>query len=120
MAAEDRYVISGMESIEELRRIAEDRRSTLVLSLSSLRSMMSAFIEGRTNAETLEELAEYLEMNETLVVSPDESSRVNEVLFMLANPEINSPNDRRKVSALLKDVAPGAGTWPGGQQTPIS
>lgn len=110
MELQGRYIISGTESAQELRRIAEDRRSTLILSLSSIRSMMSAFLEGRMSAASLEEMAEYLEMNEAVFTQPEEAARVNHVIFMLANPEINFPTDSQKVRALLEAIEPFEGS----------
>lgn len=61
---------------------------------------MEAFLEGRMSAASLEGVAEYLEMNEAVLTLPEETARINDVLFMLANPAINGPTDSRKVRAL--------------------
>lgn len=101
MGLQDSYIISGTESVEELRQVAEQqRRCTLFLPLNALRSMMEAFLERRMSAASLEDAAGYLEMNEAVLTLPEETARINDVLFMLANPAINGPTDSRKVRAL--------------------
>ena len=104
MGLQDSYIISGTETVEELRRIAEKRRCTLFLPLSALRSMMEIFLEGRVSAASLEGVAEYLEMNEAVLTLPEETARINDVVFMLANPAINGPTDSRKVRALQEAI----------------
>jgi hypothetical protein len=71
MDPQGRYIISGLESVQELRQIVDDSGWTLVLSLSGVKSLMSAFLEGRLSAASLEEIAEYLEMNEAVLTLPE-------------------------------------------------
>jgi len=74
------------------------------LDVAALRVVLNRFLVGELSSDGLEELAEFYETTEWVVVKPDEAALINDAVFMLANPAINLPNSRQKVRDLLIEL----------------
>jgi len=96
--------IDGTESIYDLRTHHLCTHADATLDLAALRVVLNRFLVGELSSEGLEELAEFYETTEWIVVKPDEAGLINDAVFLLANPAINLPNSRQKVKDMLTDL----------------
>lgn len=75
-----------------------------MLNVAALRVVLTRFLVDELSSEGLEELAEFYETTEWVMMKPDEASLINEVVFVLANPVINLPNTRQKIRGILTEL----------------
>lgn len=64
---------------------------------------MLRYLDAELSEDELQLIAEFLEMNESVLPVVNEERSVNEVVFQIANPDINGRNSAEKINALLRD-----------------
>lgn len=94
-------VISGQENLSELRGMLLDTQQHFKLSRLALITVLQRHLDGHISAENVVDLAEALEMNERVNVDEPRDIGINDVLFELANPEINGELTSTKALSLI-------------------
>ncbi|TCV97426.1 hypothetical protein EC912_101438 [Luteibacter rhizovicinus] len=95
------YVILGTETVADLQIAMSRHPAGLFLDMTTLKAILRAYMNGQLSDDSLLQLAEFLEMNEGVSVPSIESRAINDILFSVANPEINFPNTIEKMQSLL-------------------
>ena len=95
------YVVTGTETPTELHSL-RDRYSRILLSLGALRLILERYRGGLISDIDLQGIAETFEMNEAVWSPEGEQAAINEVVFQLANPDINGPITGSIVADLLR------------------
>ena len=91
-----------------LHEMLLDANRHLKLGRLALIALLRRYLDDHISAEGIVDLADALEMNERVNVDEPRDDVINDVLFELANPEINGDLTKAKalalVNALLTDV----------------
>lgn len=106
MTSDVRFVvISGQEDLSDLHEILLDTDRYLKLSRLALITLLHRYLEDHISAESVVDLAEALEMNERVNVDAPRDVGISDVLFELANPEINSDLTKARALVLVNALA---------------
>ncbi|WP_350016416.1 hypothetical protein ABNK63_00915 [Rhodanobacter sp. IGA1.0] len=106
MTSDARFVIiSGQESLSDLHEMLLDVDRHLKLSRFALVTLLRRYLEDHISAEGVVDLMEALEMNERVNVDTPRDVGINDVLFELANPEINGDLTKAKALSLIKTLS---------------
>jgi hypothetical protein len=81
--------IYGDEKIDELL-VRVSRNQHIYLTRHALVTLLQRYITGDVSSELIHEFANVLEMNEFVNQDQPADQAINDALFKLANPEINS------------------------------
>ncbi|WP_426690586.1 hypothetical protein [Rhodanobacter ginsengiterrae] len=98
-------VISGQEDLSDLREMLLDVDQHLKLSRVALIALLRRYLEDHIPAESVVDLMEALEMNERVNADAPRDVGINDVLFELANPEINGDLTKAKALSLIKALS---------------
>jgi len=93
--------VTGAEKPTELYSL-DHRYSQIFLTLSAFRLILERYRDGLISDEELRRIAETFEMNEAVLSQENEQAAINEVVFQLANPDINGPITCSGVTELLQ------------------
>lgn len=105
MTSDARFVaISGQENLSDLHEMLLDAERLLKLSRSALIALLRRYLDDHISAESLVDLAEALEMNDRVNVDEPKDVGINDVLFELANPEINGDLTKAKALSLVNSL----------------
>lgn len=99
--SQDLYVVTGNEKPSELCSL-DRNHPQIFLTLSAFRLILERYRDGLIDDEELRRIAETFEMNEAVLSRGSEQAAINEVVFQLANPDINGPINSSGVAALLQ------------------
>ena len=95
--------------IDELRAMGWDwlGEPLLVLTEEHFVRIMDRFLVGQLTADQVVEWAENLEQREDVGFSQDKPEALDELLFCLANPDINYAITPQNIEQLKRDIAEG-------------
>lgn len=105
MTSDAQFVaISRQEDLSDLHEMLLDADRHLKLSRFALITLPRRYLDDHISAESVVDLAEALEMNERVNVDEPRDVGINDVLFELANPEINGDLTKAKARSLVNTL----------------
>jgi hypothetical protein len=96
-----KLIISGNEQIDKLIDDISHSRS-IIMNRSALVMLLQRYVNGDVSSKSIVSLANILEMNERLNRGGGEDRLINDVIFLLANPEINGEITEDNGLSLIK------------------
>lgn len=94
--------ISGKEDLADLCAKLFNVEWNFKLGRWALVTLLRRYLAGQASTENMVDLANALEMNERVNVDEPMDVAINDVLFELANPEINGALTEAKAKALIE------------------
>lgn len=105
-----RAVTGAGDLCVEARQIRTTRAENWILRAVVLRSVLKRLLDGDTDANSVCDWADALELVDHVTYDPTDQGPIADVLFNLSTPEINGPLTRDRAEKLLASLGDSGST----------